>query len=75
MKVSIVQSNPKLTIGLSPIRKDIHVNDIGLDDTVQKNEDFSETEERSIEEESSESEGSSSSYYSEDISETEFNKT
>jgi hypothetical protein len=41
MKVSVVKSNPKLekignpkmTVGLSPIRRSIHVNDIGLDDT------------------------------------------
>ena len=71
MKVSVVKSNPKLTIGLSPIsknRRSIHLNDIGLDESNQ--EDFSETEERSIEDQEKESSSEySSSYYSEDESE------
>ena len=48
MRVSVVKPNPKLekignpkmTIGLSPIRRSIHVNDIGLDDTNQHEMDF-----------------------------------
>lgn len=60
----LANDNPKLTIGLSPIRRSIHVNDIGLDDT-NRREDFSETEERSASEDSGTSDYSSS-YYSED---------